>query len=116
MVGAWSIAGAAVIMQAFMLPQGSGFPEDSGFWKLAAPFAVIALIAFGISRFCTAGSAWRYGCLSTAIDSGSWSIGFFLLLFATGARLAWMISCKLHRRRQKTITPARAKPMVGWNV
>ena len=91
MVGAWSIIGATVVImgiaQVVMLPQGSGFPEDPDFWRPVAPFAAIALIAFGLSRVCDAGTVWRDGFLSGAIASGAWSIGFGLMVFATGERL-----------------------------
>jgi hypothetical protein len=92
MVGTWLIVATVVIamgvLQVFTLPQGSGFPKDTFFWKPVVPFAAIALVGFGISRLCARGSTARDVFLSAAIASGGWCIAFGLLLFATGERVS----------------------------
>lgn len=91
MVGAWSIAGTVFILhglgQVFLMPQGSGPPIDSAFWKPVLPIAGIALLTFCVTLVCARGSAVREWFLSATIAAGAGAIGFGLMLFATAERL-----------------------------
>lgn len=90
MVGACSIVASVLVListaQFFMLPQGSGLPQDRFFWRPVVPFAVVSVFGLGVSWVCPRGSLGREIFLSLGIAMGGGSIAFLLMLFTTAER------------------------------